>query len=239
MAIFSFSDDSPADGADQNFPGLASVSTVAGATAVKSRYAGWTVGGGTNWDRGLATAAAAAAIYDIAVVITDGNPTRYSSPPQGPGSFNRLREVENGIFSANALKAQGTRLIAFGVGAGVADANTGFNLRSISGTTAYNGSNGSAADYYQTTDYDAAGAALRNLALGNCEGSLSVVKQIVPAGNTGEDVTGAVPAGAGWVFDGTTTTAGIGVAFPLPAMISAPGMSSFHAYAPLTTSMFE
>src|SRR5215472_14476620 len=32
---------------------------------------------------------------------------------------------------------------------------------------------------------------------------------------------------------------GIGVAFPFPAMISAPGMSSFQAYSPLTTSVFE
>jgi hypothetical protein len=35
------------------------------------------------------------------------------------------------------------------------------------------------------------------------------------------------------------TAPGIGVAFPFPEMISAPAMSSFHAYGPLTTSMFE
>jgi hypothetical protein len=170
MAIFSFSADSPATGATQNFPNLTSVSTAGGATVVKNRYAAWTVGGGTNWDRGLATPAAAAPIYDVAVVITDGNPTNYSTAPvQGSGSFNRLREVENGIFSANALKAQGTRVIAFGVGAGVADANTGLNLRSISGPVLSNGSNCQVADYYQTTDYAAAGEALRALALGNCK----------------------------------------------------------------------
>src|SRR5437763_17214993 len=37
----------------------------------------------------------------------------------------------------------------------------------------------------------------------------------------------------------SSTVAGIGVALPLPAMISAPGMSSFQAYAPLRTSTFE
>ncbi len=232
MAIFSFSADSPATGATQNFPDLASVSTAGGAAVVKSRYAGWTSGGGTNWDRGLASAAAAAPIYDIAVVITDGNPTNYSTTPvQGSGSFNRLREVENGIFSANALKAQGTRVIAFGVGAGVADVNTGLNLRSISGTVAFNGSNGPVADYYQTTNYGAAGAALRALALGNCEGSLSVVKQIVPFGNTGEDITGATPAGAGWVFDGSTTTPGVG---GLPATKTTTGDGTGGVNFPLT-----
>ena len=35
------------------------------------------------------------------------------------------------------------------------------------------------------------------------------------------------------------TAAGIGVALPFVGPISAPGVSSFHAYCPLTTSMFE
>src|SRR5262245_62567133 len=35
------------------------------------------------------------------------------------------------------------------------------------------------------------------------------------------------------------TAAGIGVALPLPAMISAPGVSSFHAYPSLSTSIAE
>ena len=35
------------------------------------------------------------------------------------------------------------------------------------------------------------------------------------------------------------TAAGIGVAFPFVGPISAPGVSSFQAYSPLTTSTFE
>src|ERR1700733_10568648 len=37
----------------------------------------------------------------------------------------------------------------------------------------------------------------------------------------------------------SSTVAGIGVALPLPGTSSAPGMSSFHAYAPLRTSILE
>src|SRR5262245_26421113 len=37
----------------------------------------------------------------------------------------------------------------------------------------------------------------------------------------------------------SSTVAGIGVALPLPAMSSAPGISSFQAYAPLRTSTLE
>src|SRR5246127_60007 len=37
----------------------------------------------------------------------------------------------------------------------------------------------------------------------------------------------------------SSTVAGIGVALPLPGMSSAPGISSFQAYAPLSTSILE
>src|SRR5580700_5401016 len=37
----------------------------------------------------------------------------------------------------------------------------------------------------------------------------------------------------------SSTAPGIGVAFPFPGTISAPAMSSFQAYCPLTTSTFE
>ncbi len=182
MSLFSFSYDSPADGATQNFPTLTPVSTQGQADAFKARYANWSAGGGTNWDRGLAVAAEAANRFDVVVVITDGNPTNYGSPRQGSGSFNRIREVENGIFSANAIKAEAARVLGFGVGDAItADSNAGLNLRAISGPTEYNGSNTDTADFYRTADYAAAGAALKALAQGNCQGSITVVKQVVPS----------------------------------------------------------
>ncbi|MCL3838415.1 prealbumin-like fold domain-containing protein [Aeromicrobium duanguangcaii] len=206
LALFSFSNVSPASGATQNYPGLTSVATQQGADAFKARYQSWTSGGGTNWDRGLAAAAEAAPNYDLVVVITDGNPTFYSQPQQGPGNFSRIREMENGVFSANALKAQDTRVLAVGVGAGVSNPATAQNLRAISGPTAYDGSNADTADYFQVANYDAVGAALRQLALGDCEDTLSVIKQIVgPDG----DITNATPGGAGWTFDAATTTPGV------------------------------
>ncbi len=76
-------------------------------------------GGGTNWDRGINQVAQSASTFDVLVVITDGNPTFYGDPVQGPGSRTRFRELENGIFSANAVKAEGTEVLAVGVGAGV------------------------------------------------------------------------------------------------------------------------
>ena len=206
MALFSFSTISPAAGATQNYPALTSVSTQAGANTFKSRYASWTAEGGTNWDRGLAVPAQANPTYDIAVVITDGDPTFYSQPAEGPGNFNRLREMENGIFSANALKAEGTRVLAVGVGSGVSDPATSLNLAAISGQTAYDGTNATTADYFQVSNYSVVADALNQLALGECAGSLSVVKQIVgPDG----DVDNATPGGAGWTFNASTASAGV------------------------------
>ncbi|PJJ56830.1 hypothetical protein CLV56_1043 [Mumia flava] len=211
MSLFSFSTLSPAVNATQNYPGLLSVATQAGANTFKARYASWTASGGTNWDRGLFVPAQAAAGYDVAVVITDGNPTFYGTPAEGPGNFTRLREMENGIFSANALKAQGTRVLAVGVGAGVSDSATGLNLAAISGTTEYNGANIGTADYFQVSDYAAVGQGLRQLALGDCAGSISVVKEIVPSGGTVADAT---PAGAGWTFDAASSTTGAAIDAP-------------------------
>lgn len=207
IAVFSFAYTSPAAGGS-NHPSLQPISTVAGANAAKSIYANWTVGGGTNWDRGIASASNAAEHYDVAIVITDGNPTNWgvstgSTGANGSGSNNRIREVEEAVFSSNGMKAQRTKVVALGVGAGVQDANTGFNLRAISGRTRFDGTNPLEADYFQEPTFTAAANALSELALASCQSTLSVVKQIVPSGNTGEDITGAVPAGSGWVFHAT------------------------------------
>lgn len=210
MAVFSFSATSPSAGADANHPDLISVSTQAGADQFKAQYQDWQTASGTNWDQGLFQIASAAPRYEVLVVLTDGNPTRYGADPvRGDGSRTHFRDVETGIFSANAVKAEGTRVIAVGVGRGVSGISA-LNLRSISGPTAFDGDNVDEADYYQTANYAQAAQALRDLALAQCTGALTVTKQIVPEQNTGENVDGSVPAGPGWEFGAATTTPGIG-----------------------------
>ncbi|MFJ4435799.1 VWA domain-containing protein [Streptomyces sp. NPDC088923] len=212
MARFTFSSFSPAERGGPNAPQLASVSTTADATAFKNTYASWnesTAQGSTNWDRALYVPALAAEQYDLAVVITDGMPTRYGteSGPGGNGSLTRFRELENGIFSANALKAEGTRVLAVGVGAGV-QGNASLNLASLSGQTRYTGANIASADYFQEQNFAQVGTALRSLALANCTPSLSVVKQVrLPDGST-------TNAPEGWTFRATTTTPGASAASP-------------------------
>lgn len=218
MALFSFSSNSPATNATQNYPTLTPVATQAQANTFKTRYASWGASGGTNWDRGLAVPAAAntgANKYEVVVVITDGNPTYYGTGPSGSGNDNRFIETENGIFSANAIKASGTtRLLAFGVGDGATGVNTGLNLRAISGPTRYNGTNGAVADYMQTSNYADVGDTLRKLALGNCAGQLTVTKMVVPNTAPVGSIAGAAPAVAGWNF--TASDPGTGLTLPVP-----------------------
>ncbi|MCD0449967.1 DUF11 domain-containing protein [Actinocorallia sp. API 0066] len=205
MALFTFDRRSPSTGT-ANHPELMSVSSQAGADAFKELYADWTLGSGTNWDQGLWKVARAEQRYDLVVVLTDGNPT-YFADLTGDGANTRVAEVEGGVFSANAVKARGSRVVALGVGSGV-EGVTALNLRALSGPTAYDGANATTADYFQTTDYAAAGEALHRLVIQQCAGSVSVTKMLVPSENLGEDVTGAEPAGAGWRFDAATTTGG-------------------------------
>ncbi|MFS3128319.1 hypothetical protein ACLM5J_07925 [Nocardioides sp. Bht2] len=205
VALFSFDAASPNSGADANYPQPRSVSTPAGAQAVQDTYANWVLGAGTNWDQGLWAVAQAAPRYDLVVVITDGNPTRFSADPLlGSGSTTHFRDVENGIYSANAIKAEGSRLVAVGVGNGL-DEISRKNLAALSGPTMYNGADVEDADYFDADDYEEAGQAMRQLALARCEEQVAVFKEIVPPGTTGEDITGAQRAGPGWTFSATGT----------------------------------
>lgn len=188
VGLFTFAENAPANNANNQNRPLTPVSTQPGADTVNAWINGLTAGGSTNWDRGLYQVAQSPSQYDVAVIITDGNPTVYGSPAQGPQGFTRFREVENGIFSANAIKSENTRVVAFGVGDGI-DGNPA-NLQAISGTT-------KDSDYFQTDNYAQAGSALRALAAANCEGTVNVVKQLLPPGGT--DLSGATPAG-GWTF---------------------------------------
>jgi len=167
-----------------------SVATQSGQDTVDAAIDLLTAGGSTNWDIGLARVAASPIVYDAVLMLTDGNPTVYGPNAEGPAVNTRFREVENGVFSANALKAKGTRVAAVGVGAGVSGAAD--NLAAISGPVA-------GSDYIQT-GYPELAALFRSVALNSCVGTVTVVKQVIPPGGT---VADAVPAG-GWTFTSTS-----------------------------------
>ena len=221
LALFTFAANAPANTTNNQNRPLTAVSTQAGANQVNTWINGLTAGGTTNWDRGIFQVQQSTAQFDIAVVITDGNPTVYGNA-EGPGNYTRFREVENGIFSANAVKAENTRMLAFGVGAGIAAG--GANLAAISGPTLNS-------DYFQTGNFGQVGDILRNLALGSCTGSVTVIKQVVPNTAPPGSITGATPAG-GWTFGATTTASGVTIAPASGATADGTGALNFNLTFP-------
>jgi LPXTG-motif cell wall-anchored protein len=100
----------------------------------------------TNWDLALRRVAEYDGAFDALLMLTDGAPNYISNNAgtggQGvSGSEVTLASIEQAVFSANAVKAEGTRVIAMGIGNGV-DGPVSRNLAAISGPVA-------GSDYYQ------------------------------------------------------------------------------------------
>ncbi|WP_396668857.1 VWA domain-containing protein [Microbacterium sp. R86528] len=203
LALWTFATSAPALGADNGALGLTSVATGAGATTVRNKIDGLTrpggENGGTNWDQGLwQVAEDAANQVDVLLMLTDGTPTFYGPSADGPGDYSRFREVESAVFSSNAVKDLGTRVIPVGIGV---DAVA--NIQAISGPTADS-------DYFLVDNYEALALFLENLAKGQCESTINVTKLTIPVGGDTSDAV-ATP---GWAFDAesaNTVTPGSGV----------------------------
>lgn len=156
--------------------------------------------GFTNWDDAMRKVAFnGTEAYDVVLFLTDGDPT-----VSGTGGANEetdigFRNLEEGIFSANAVKSMngpaGSRTKVVAVGIGLA-ANSDLNLRAISGPVANE-------DFY-TTNFAGLSAKLHDIALANCGGSVTIVKKTVDAnGTTIDNLAG------GWTFTGSTAGAWI------------------------------
>jgi hypothetical protein len=89
----------------------------------------------TNWSHGLSQVIGKG--YDQVLFLTDGNPTWIDARPAATATvYNGFREVEEGIFSANRLKLDGTRIMAIGVGDAAREPNWQ-NLIAVSGVNVY------------------------------------------------------------------------------------------------------
>jgi fimbrial isopeptide formation D2 family protein len=149
--------------------------------------------GATNWDAGLYQVTASDTHYDMVIFITDGAPTVWGPKGDGAGSSAYFQYVEQGIFSANAIKAKGTRIVGIGVGLGAGGGDGTSNLRAVSGPTQNS-------DYYAQSSSDF-GNTLKQLASGSCTSQLTITKQLQDA--NGRLVTPTPEAANGIKFDNT------------------------------------
>ena len=197
VALVTLADTSPArlGPGSVNRP-LTPVSTPTSADVVTGWIRGFSefpVSAGTNWDAGLLQAAQHPGVFDEAILITDRPPTASDLGP-APGGLTRFFEMEAAILSANAVKAEGTHIVAMQVPTGPT-AEPPASLQAVSGPVAES-------DYFQLADYGALAEALRQWAQAPCRGTVSVVKQVVPSTSPPGTVVGAAPAG-GWEFAAT------------------------------------
>lgn len=197
IALHTFGNTSPAAGNSNANMSLRSVATQEEATFVLNKAQGLTAPGtgeATNWDRGLwgLNPMASAGELDLVIMITDGMPTTYAGGTQD-GDVTGFITMENSIASANAIKSHGVGIIAVGVGGGISGAAE--NLRAISGPVA-------GQDFYQVKNWDDLAAQMKALSSKNCEGTVNVVKQVIPVGGT---VADAEPR-ANWGFTATAPT---------------------------------
>ena len=222
VALYTLGTHAPVNSTNNsNFP-LTPVTTSANVTALNNKIRGYTIMNNppqyTNWDEGLWQIGSAngppggtRVHYDAVIVISDGDPTVYGPTGIGQTStgITRFIDIENGIFSANALKAESTKVIAVGVGA---TNSTALNLRAISGPV-------EGSDYFVTNTGDLEDL-LHDLALANCSGTVNVTTHVIPA-NSASDISAAVPA-PGWTMHATGQTVS-----PAAAVTNETGAASF------------
>jgi hypothetical protein len=197
VAQFSFS----TDALTGKYVPLTSVQSPADASALITQINAKTQSGGfTNWDEGLYQIAQKAVSYDAVLVLTDGDPTVYGNESSGDV---RLVTVQEAVHSANAIKAEGTRIVGVGIGLGGSSEK---NLAAISGPSV-------GSDYYLPAGFDDLDDALKEIASSQCGGTVIIEKQIgteIP-GSSGLDSNG-------WPFSSEITTNGANTTtVPTPA----------------------
>ncbi len=151
--------------------------------------------GYTNWDDAMRKVAFNGdETYDVVLFLTDGDPTVNGTSGSNIETNIGFRNIEEGAFSANAVKqmtgpaGDRTKIVAVGIGLAT---NSYLNLIAISGQAA--------GDDYFTTDFAGLSSKLREIALKNCGGTVTVVKKTIDAnGATIEEQAG------GWEFTGQT-----------------------------------
>lgn len=175
VALFTFSTDAPAASGNNGKNWPAETVTSSNLQTFNTRIDAYGTHGYTNWDRGMWQVANESGTYDLAVVLTDGNPTVYGSA--GTSEWTNLQKVQEAVYSANALKKEGTQVFAFGVGSGVSGPPD--NLIAVSGPTEWNGQSSTVAtsDYFRTSDWSTVASGLTSLAKSvTCSATIEVEK---------------------------------------------------------------
>ena len=160
----------------------------------------------TNWQDALEEVKllnAASGVAPLVVFVTDGNPTATGTSGSFATNVSSATALTPAIVQANAVKAQGSHILAVGVGAALNNATSLGRLKAISGPdTVTNPAslNLATTDVLAISNFANLPAALRTLVNELCKSSVTLNKLV-------DNGQGYVPGGAGWTFDGNVSTA--------------------------------
>lgn len=169
--------------------------------------------GNTNWDEALSKAAESGEYYDVALLLTDGDPTRSRL-----GDGNAKDTLVQAIPSANALKARtnpstGKRTHVMAVGIGLTGAGPINRLKLVSSDSAA-----------YTSTWQGLGPVLGQLAAGTCNDRVTIQKVVQDV--AGNPVANSADAN-GWNFTGTTSAGSLGSGGTFPATAAVNGVNGF------------
>ncbi len=217
LAVHNFASNAPATSAASNAPlPLTSLADADGVAAIDAYVNGLqrptSAQGGTNWDRAFAEIADSTEAYDALLFMTDGNPTQYNSPAQGPGNSTNQATIDAAVTSANAVKAEGVRVVPIGVNdnlSGNALEQFREHIEQVSGPV-------EGSDYY-IAGFTGLQDTLIEIINANCA-SIDLEK----VGELADGATGAVGDRIDYAFTvtntGTVTLTGVTLADPKPGL---------------------
>ena len=186
---------------------------------------GYAPNGWTNWEAAFqvvkqANATRGGTKADMVFFITDGDPTAHNT---ATGTVTGLTEgdataLRRAAAEADLVKAQGSHVLAMGVGAAVTQDDSARRLTAISGFDRYPTpqSDLGKADYTLIQDFDDLAAALREFAVALCQASVSVTKLV-------DEGDGTYRSDPGWSFTATVSTSPGSYAWVKPPTPPTPG----------------
>lgn len=160
----------------------------------------------TNWQDALEEVRLlndASGVAPLVVFITDGDPTAINTATGVLEGVANATALTPAIVQADAVKTQGSHILAVGVGAALNNAASLARLTAISGPDTVTDAASvdlASTDVLAIADFASLPTALPTLVNALCQSSVTLTKVI-------DNGQGPVPGGAGWQFDGNVSTA--------------------------------
>ena len=181
--------------------------------------------GWTNWEAAFQKVGQAntqGTVADLVVFMTDGDPTARNNSPNPP--ITNLTEgnalaLTRAAEEADKVKADGSHVLALGVGAAVTDVASASRLTAVSGFDEYPPASFSQADFTLVKDFTSLAEALRQMAVELCRASVSITKLV-------DEGDGIFEADAGWKFTASVEMSAGDSTWLLPAPPPSTGATS-------------